>query len=108
MPSGETNTFESRPVGEIGFDRQTDAEEAAIRAQLKLAKKFDMPVLVHLPHQFKKVGTERTLKVVLDHRKICLLAAQLHEDHAANIGMIGIVGEDAQQHINVGTVRTTQ
>jgi len=53
-------------VGEIGFDRQTDEEESAIRAQLKLAKKFDMPVLVHLPHQFKKVGTERTLKVVVD------------------------------------------
>jgi predicted metal-dependent TIM-barrel fold hydrolase len=53
-------------IGEIGFDRQTDEEEAAIRAQLKLAKKFDMPVLVHLPHQFKKVGTERTLKVVVD------------------------------------------
>lgn len=53
-------------IGEIGFDRQTDEEESAIRAQLKMAKKFDMPVLVHLPHQFKKVGTERTLKVVVD------------------------------------------
>lgn len=53
-------------VGEIGFDRQTDEEEAAIRAQLKIAKKFDMPVLIHLPHQFKKVGTERTLKVVAE------------------------------------------
>lgn len=55
-------------VGEIGFDRQTDAEEAAIRAQLQLAKKFDMPVLVHLPHQFKRVGTERTLKVVIEEQ----------------------------------------
>ena len=53
-------------IGEIGFDRQTDEEEAAIRAQLKMAKKFDMPVLVHLPHQYKKPGTERTLKVVVD------------------------------------------
>jgi hypothetical protein len=53
-------------IGEIGFDRQTDEEETAIRAQLKLAKKFDMPVLIHLPHQFKRVGTERTLKVVVD------------------------------------------
>jgi hypothetical protein len=53
-------------IGEIGFDLQTDEEEAAIRAQLKLAKKFDMPVLVHLPHQYKKAGTERTLKVVVD------------------------------------------
>jgi predicted metal-dependent TIM-barrel fold hydrolase len=55
-------------IGEIGFDRQTDEEESAIRAQLKLAKRFDMPVLVHLPHQFKKVGTERTLKIVTDER----------------------------------------
>jgi uncharacterized protein len=51
-------------IGEIGFDQQTDAEEAAIRAQLKLARKFDMPVLIHLPHQFKRVGTERTLRAV--------------------------------------------
>ncbi len=55
-------------IGEIGFDRQTDEEEAAIRAQLKLAKRFDMPVLVHLPHQFKKQGTERTLRVVADEQ----------------------------------------
>ncbi len=53
-------------VGEIGFDRQTDAEEVAIRAQLRLAKKFDMPVLIHLPHQYKKLGAERTLKVVIE------------------------------------------
>jgi predicted metal-dependent TIM-barrel fold hydrolase len=53
-------------IGEIGFDRQTDAEESAIRAQLKLAKRYDMPVLIHLPHQYKKVGTERTLKIVVD------------------------------------------
>ena len=53
-------------IGEIGFDRQTDAEEIAIRAQLQLAKQLDMPVVIHLPHQFKKVGTERTLKVVTD------------------------------------------
>jgi uncharacterized protein len=53
-------------IGEIGFDRQTDEEEAAIRAQLRMAKKFDMPVLIHLPHQFKKVGAERTLKVVAE------------------------------------------
>ena len=55
-------------IGEIGFDRQTDAEEIAIRAQLQLAKKLDMPVVIHLPHQFKKVGTERTLKVVTDEK----------------------------------------
>jgi predicted metal-dependent TIM-barrel fold hydrolase len=51
-------------VGEIGFDRQTDAEAAAFRAQLRIAKQVGQPVLIHLPHQFKKVGTERTLQVV--------------------------------------------
>jgi hypothetical protein len=55
-------------VGEIGFDRQTDAEETALRAQLQIAKKFDLPVLIHLPHQFKRVGTERTLQVVRDEQ----------------------------------------
>ncbi len=53
-------------VGEIGFDTQTDAEEDAIRAQLQIAKTRDMPTLVHLPHQFKLKGTERTLNVVAD------------------------------------------
>ena len=53
-------------IGEVGFDKVTDAEEDALRAQLLIAKKNNMPVLIHLPHQYKKVGTERTLKVVSD------------------------------------------
>ncbi len=53
-------------VGEIGFDNQTAEEEFVLRSQLQLAKKYDMPVLVHLPHQHKKVGTERTLQVIKD------------------------------------------
>ena len=55
-------------VGEVGFDRQTDAEEIALREQLRMAKKFDMPVMIHLPHQFKKAGTERTLRVVIEEK----------------------------------------
>lgn len=51
-------------VGEIGLDRQTDAEEAAFRAQLRLAQQLQMPALIHLPHQYKKLGTERSLKIV--------------------------------------------
>ena len=53
-------------IGEVGFDKVTDAEEEALRAQLQIAKKHNLPVLIHLPHQFKKVGTERTLQVVAD------------------------------------------
>ena len=53
-------------IGEIGFDRQTDAEEVAFRAQLRLARKHRLPALIHLPHQHKAAGTARTLQVVAD------------------------------------------
>jgi predicted metal-dependent TIM-barrel fold hydrolase len=55
-------------IGEIGFDRQTPEEESALRFQLRMAKKYDMPVLIHLPHQYKKVGTERTLQIVIEEK----------------------------------------
>ncbi len=51
-------------VGEIGFDDQTAEEEKYFAAQLELARKFDLPVLVHTPHRDKKRGTERSLAVV--------------------------------------------
>ena len=51
-------------VGEIGFDQITDAEEAAIRAQLEMAQSYNLPVLIHTPHQRKREGTERTIAVL--------------------------------------------
>ena len=51
-------------VGEIGFDDQTDAEEASIVRQLELAREFDLPVLIHTPHRDKKQGTIRTIEVI--------------------------------------------
>jgi hypothetical protein len=65
-------------VGEIGFDEQTPLEEKYVRAQLELAKEFDLPVMVHTPHRDKYQGTVRTMdlceehslppsKVVIDH-----------------------------------------
>src|SRR5260221_9423758 len=51
-------------VGEIGFDDQTPDEEKCFAAQLELARRFDLPVLVHTPHRDKKRGTERSLAVV--------------------------------------------
>lgn len=65
-------------VGEIGFDEQTKLEEKYVRAQLELAKEFDLPVMVHTPHRDKYRGTVRTMdlceehglppsKVVIDH-----------------------------------------
>jgi predicted metal-dependent TIM-barrel fold hydrolase len=55
-------------VGEIGFDDQTPAEEKYFAGQLELAKKFDLPVLVHTPHRDKKRGTERSLALVKEQR----------------------------------------
>lgn len=51
-------------VGEIGFDDQTDAEEAAFARQIELAREFNLPILVHTPHRDKKRGTTRSLELV--------------------------------------------
>lgn len=51
-------------VGEIGYDDQTPAEDKYFAAQIELARKYDLPVLIHTPHRDKKRGTERTLALV--------------------------------------------
>ena len=62
--------FLSRPncvaVGEIGFDRITEAEEEVLRKQLRMANERRMPMLVHTPHQYKRIGVERILRIIVD------------------------------------------
>ena len=53
-------------VGEIGYDDQTPAEDKCYRAQLALAKEFDMLVQVHTPHRDKKSGTIRSMEVAIE------------------------------------------
>jgi predicted metal-dependent TIM-barrel fold hydrolase len=53
-------------VGEIGLDDQTKKEEFYFLAQLDLARKHDLPVLVHTPHRDKKRGFERCIDLVRD------------------------------------------
>ena len=53
-------------VGEIGYDDQTPAEDKYYRAQLALAKEFDMLVQVHTPHRDKKSGTIRSMDVAVE------------------------------------------
>jgi predicted metal-dependent TIM-barrel fold hydrolase len=50
-------------VGEIGYDEISAAEERAYVAQLALAVKHDMVVMVHSPHRDKKRGIQRSLSV---------------------------------------------
>jgi predicted metal-dependent TIM-barrel fold hydrolase len=51
-------------VGEIGYDDQTAAEDKYFADQLELARKHNLPVLVHTPHRDKKKGTIRTIDLV--------------------------------------------
>lgn len=54
-------------VGEIGYDEQSKLEDKYYRAQLDLAKKIDMLVMVHTPHRDKKSGTIRSMEVAVEH-----------------------------------------
>lgn len=53
-------------VGEIGYDEISPAEERAYVAQLALARKHDMVVMVHSPHRDKKRGIQRSLSVAAE------------------------------------------
>src|SRR5699024_9252678 len=54
-------------IGEIGYDDMTDLEEKYFHAQLDLAKKMDMLVLIHTPHRNKKQGTIRSMDLCEEH-----------------------------------------
>ena len=51
-------------IGEIGLDDQTPKEEKFMAEQIQLAKRHDLPVLVHTPHRDKKKGFERCIAIV--------------------------------------------
>ena len=53
-------------VGEIGYDDMTEREETYFALQLELARKHDLPALIHTPHRDKKKGVQRTLDVLRD------------------------------------------
>ncbi len=53
-------------VGEIGLDDQTKKEEKYFVAQLELARRNALPVLIHTPHRDKKQGFERCIAILRD------------------------------------------
>ena len=55
-------------IGEIGYDDQTPQEDRYLRAQIELAKEYDLPIMIHTPHRDKKRGTTRTMDVLSEHR----------------------------------------
>lgn len=54
-------------IGELGYDEQTALEDRYFRAQIELAKQFDLPIMIHTPHRDKKRGTLRTMDVLAEH-----------------------------------------
>lgn len=54
-------------MGELGYDEQTKLEDKALRAQIELAKQFDLPIMIHTPHRDKRPGTRRTMDVLREH-----------------------------------------
>lgn len=51
-------------VGEVGYDDQTEAEEASLLKHFELAKEYGLPVLIHTPHRDKKRGTIHTIETI--------------------------------------------
>ena len=54
-------------IGEIGYDEQSALEDKYYRLQLDLAKKLNLPVMIHTPHRDKKRGTTRSMDVCDEH-----------------------------------------
>src|SRR6202165_5034029 len=54
-------------MGELGYDEQTPLEDKALRAQIELAKEFEIPIMIHTPHRDKRPGTLRTMDVLKEH-----------------------------------------
>lgn len=54
-------------MGELGYDEQTPLEDKALRAQIELAKEYDLPIMIHTPHRDKRAGTLRTMDVLQEH-----------------------------------------
>lgn len=55
-------------IGEIGLDLITEQEEEVFRRQLRMGNERKMPICIHSPHQNKKKGIERIIKIIEEER----------------------------------------
>lgn len=78
-------------VGEVGFDRITPEEERVMRRQVEIALRKKLPIQVHSPHQNKKAGVERTIRV-LKEMKVPESMALIDHSTEETTGMIRDAG----------------
>lgn len=65
-------------VGEIGFNNITRNEETILAEQLELAKRLDVPVIIHTPHNNKLEGTLRTIAIC---KEVGVTPERINIDH---------------------------
>ena len=51
-------------IGEIGLEKGSDEEKEILKAQILLAKKLDIPVIIHTPKKNKELILEKTLEIL--------------------------------------------
>ena len=51
-------------IGEIGLEEGSDEEKEILKAQILLAKKLDIPVIIHTPKKNKELILEKTLEIL--------------------------------------------
>ncbi len=59
LESGNWTAF-----GEIGLETGSDEEVAVLESQLRIAKKLDVPCIIHTPRKNKREMTEKTLELL--------------------------------------------
>ena len=58
-------------IGEIGFNNITQNEEQVFRAQLEIALRREVPIIIHLPHFHKPKGAHR-IRAILHEMEVPL------------------------------------
>jgi uncharacterized protein len=65
-------------IGEIGLNNITKNEETVLREQLEIAKKLDVPVIIHTPHNNKLEGT---LRIIAICKEVGVIPSRINIDH---------------------------
>ena len=83
-------------IGEIGLENAGEEEKEVLMAQLKLAKKLDIPCIIHTPKKNKKPILEKTIEILerisfpedlalIDHVSVDTVEIVLNKEYWAGI-----------------------